>query len=93
MDGNNITWATLTELEPRLRDLYNYATEIRDMHIRGSYFCANLIWARALKPRLNTMVGFEAFTDDEILTSPAAYELAIDVIYNQLPACRACACV
>ena len=92
MDGNeNITWATLTELEPRLRDLYNYATEIKDPG--GNYFCANLIWARALKPRLNTMVGFDACTDNEILTSPEAYKLAVDTIYDQLPACRNCTCI
>lgn len=91
MDGNeNITWSTLTGLEPRLIDLYNYAQTVHDPG--GVTFCANEIWYQNIKPQLITMVGWDALTDNEILTSPQAYELAIDVIYNELPACRACGC-
>jgi hypothetical protein len=91
MDGNkNITWAALVEMEPRLGCLYNYAQSVQ---ATTSDFCANDIWYDRIKPVLLTLVGWYAVTDNETLTSSEAYELAVNMIYDQLPACRDCACI
>ena len=89
MNGN-ITWAGLIEAEPRLRDLYDYARAVK---ATTSTFCANDIWYEKIKPQLLYLVGWYCQSDNPILTTTGAYELAINMIYDQLPACRDCGCV
>ncbi len=87
---DNITWATLVAEEPRLLDLYNFAASVQGA---DTSFCANTVWQHDIKPILSTLVGWDALTDNEILCSAAAYELALSVIYDELPACKNCGCL
>jgi hypothetical protein len=42
----------------------------------------HVVWARALKPRLRALVGFQARV--ACLQSPAAYDVAYDRLYGHL---------
>ena len=93
-----ITWKRLCKLEPRLLDLYERASGIRDDLSKPS-FCANNVWYGrrgwpGLKPQLWELVGFGArrWGADPQLWSSLAYDIAYRKVYDALPDCRNCAC-
>lgn len=55
-------------------------------------FCANRRWCKEFKPRLLKLVGW-ARKDKPELSTTKAYDVAYEVIYGALPACRDCACL
>jgi hypothetical protein len=79
----------LCEKEPYLATLLAQARAVHDDTSKPS-FCANHVWVDVLKPQLLELVGWEA-RNPELRTSEA-YDLAYDVIYEALPACRNCGC-
>ena len=82
-------WEVLVEIEPFLEGLREQARAVADEG--GDHFCANTVWYNELKPQLVDLVGFEA--SKKQLRSMGAYDLAYDVVYNELPSCRNCACM
>lgn len=82
-------WEALVEIEPLLEGLRDQAKAVTDDG--GKSFCANLEWYSELKPQLVELVGFEA--SKKQLRSMNAYDLAYDVVYNELPNCRNCICM
>ena len=93
-----ITWRILCELEPRLLDLYNEVSSIKDEG--GEYFCANAVWYgrgnfEGFKHRLVALVGFRRQNDgsDPRLAASRSYDIAYHKIYDALPDCRNCACI
>ena len=89
------SWETLIDREPRLLDLYEEARAIRDDK-HAPHFCANNVWYGrrgwpGLKERVTALVGWTR-TDDPILGTPQAYDIAYHKIYGALPDCRDCSC-
>lgn len=82
-------WEALVEVEPLLEGLREQAKQIEDAG--GKSFCANTAWYNKLKPQMVELVGFEA--SKKQLRSMDAYDLAYDVVYNELPDCRNCICM
>lgn len=89
----NLTWETLTKQEPKLLRLYHLAAATYDDPARD-HFCANWIWVRFYKPIVGSLVGWSAVSPPSpyFLTS-AAYDIAYNKIYDQLPGCRNCMCM
>lgn len=90
-----VTWEELVRLEPALESLRSKASAVRDTG--GRSFCANRVWFGsadrvALKAQLDELVGWGVRWGDAVLRSKAAYDVAYDRIYNELPACRNCMC-
>jgi hypothetical protein len=92
-----LTWARLVHLEPRLLDLLNQVRAIDPGD--DPHFCANEIWSGApgtfnLKRRMSALVGWDrqVVRRDELCSSDA-YDVALNTLYNELPACRDCACM
>jgi hypothetical protein len=81
-------WSALIEIEPMLGELQQRARNVKDED--GNHFCANAVWYSEFKPTLVNLAGFEA--KDRRLRSMRAYDLAYGTVYNELPACRNCAC-
>jgi len=79
-------WKEITQREPRLLALYERARATQDDKTK-EWFCANQIWYRQLKPELVELVG-SARTDDAILGTCRAYDVAYHTVYNALPDCR-----
>lgn len=82
-------WSVIAEIEPLLEWLREQARAITDED--GDQFCANTAWYNKLKPQLVELVGFEA--SKKQLRSMDAYDLAYDVVYDELPSCRNCTCM
>lgn len=89
-----VTLEKLFKFEPRLKDLFEEAGAVRP---NGPHFCANWVWVRRIKPKLLSLIGWNRGYDDpgadRLLTTSAAYDLAYDAIYNELPNCRNCGCL
>jgi hypothetical protein len=83
-----MTWGKLAECEPALNSLLRDAQTVDGS---DEYFCANLVWARELKPRLVELVGYWARNPE--LRNTRAYEIAYRRIYDALPPCRNCGCI
>jgi len=93
--AHTLTWRELVRREPRLAELLQEARTVDDS---DPHFCANAVWYgyngyAGLKGRLCQLVGWDADTDDPILRTPEAYDLAYDTIYDALPPCRHCGCL
>jgi hypothetical protein len=88
--AQQITWDLLTELEPRLLQLYREAKAIK---ATGRHFCANRVWYSQFKPELIYLVGWYARGQDPRIGTDEAYDLATRKIYNALPPCKDCACI
>jgi hypothetical protein len=84
------TFEALAEIEPRLAELKQEAASVVDDG--GKSFCANRVWYSRFKPRLNSLVGFDRDTGPAVIRSCNAWDLAIRVIYRELPDCRNCSC-
>jgi hypothetical protein len=86
-----MTFKELTDLEPRLIDLLNEAKSISSKE--NPNFCTNRIWygyqdsESGLKYRMSRLVGNFTESDNSILRSSAAYDLAYRTIYDALPDC------
>lgn len=98
-DGNEetpspgpVTWGWLARRLPALARLRAEARAIRDDGTAPT-FCANDIWYDDFKPRLSSLVGWGAESDDPLLQSSTAYDIAYDLIYDELPPCRNCGCL
>jgi hypothetical protein len=85
-----LSFGYLCRLDPRLVPLLQKAATIQPT---GQYFCANDVWAKQFKPEITRLVGWEAQTNFEDLTTSDAYDLAVGTIYAALPACKNCGCV
>ena len=84
------TWAQLARLEPGLARLRR---EARAVDGRDPHFCANRVWYQDFKPRLLPLVGWCRDDGPAVLRTQAAYALAYDTIYQELPGCRGCWCI
>jgi hypothetical protein len=93
-----LSWSDLACLEPRLAQLLAKAKRVKDDGA-GSYFCANACWYGydgwpGFKPWLLRLVGRERPETHPVLSTPAAYDVAVGTIYNVLPGCRGpCGCL
>jgi hypothetical protein len=87
----DLTWTALVERQPLLAELaHRCASADSGMN---EHFCANELWYNQFKPKLLELVGWEADTDDLVLRSHEAYELAYEHCYDLLPRCRTCQCL
>ena len=84
------TWAQLARLEPGLARLRR---EARATDGRARHFCANRVWYDRFKPRLSRLVGWGRDDGPAVLRTQAAYALAYDTVYQELPGCRGCWCI
>ena len=84
------TWAQLARLEPGLARLRRQA---RATDGRDPRFCANRVWYDCFKPRLSRLVGWGRDDGPRLLRTQAAYALAYDTVYQELPGCRGCWCI
>jgi hypothetical protein len=97
-----LTWGQLIKIEPELEALRQYAASVKDPGDTPS-FCANAIWyghnrtdryrGAGIRGRVIVLVGWYASGADPRLQTQAAYDLAYDTIYNELPGCRGCLCL
>lgn len=62
--SSGLTWNEIVRLEPRLARLLRQARAVKDDRSE-SYFCANEIWYRDLKPQLTQLVGWDRGSDDD----------------------------
>jgi hypothetical protein len=85
-----MTFDQLSQIEPRLLQLYDYAVTIKDDRAQAS-FCANSIWSTEFVPQLRQLVGINA--EKEELRAAAAYDVASKAILDVLPPCRNCGCL
>ncbi len=89
-DASRPTWGDLIRHEPRLAALHAETMRVRSTG--NPNFCANRVWIRDFKPRIECLVGWFAERNDPMLTTSAAYDLAYQMCYAPLPACRDCLC-
>ncbi len=92
MNDEKTTWDLLCKIEPRLLNLLAEVKSVKDDKTKPS-FCANDVWYADIKPKLIRLVGWYAGGADYRLRSRGAYNLAIHVLYNELPDCRNCGCL
>ena len=71
-------------LLPSYRQLLNDIDGVRD---DGPTFCANDEWYGKFKPRLETMVGWDAYC--ETFKNEKAYDQCYEFAYELLPDCKA----
>jgi hypothetical protein len=94
--ADELTWANLKRVEPRLEVLEREIKAVVDKD-GTPYFCANEIWygyedpKQGFKERLCRLVGWEAHNPR--LRTTGAYDLAYDYLYGLLPDCRDCGCL
>lgn len=88
------TFADLVKLEPKLGELL---TEAKSYHTsQNPEFCANAAWygyggEPGIKPRLLKLVGWERPGGLHWpLSTPAAYDVAYDTLFEALPDCGKC---
>lgn len=97
------TWEQLVALEPRLGDLLARCQRIKsedenDPDPPDPHFCRNHLWAIGrpgfprLKGEMNKLVGFGSKHPEPIMHTCAAWDVAMEVLLDALPACRACGC-
>lgn len=84
-----LTFKQLTEIEPRLQNLFDEASKYRPNRAR---FCANDVWFTIFKPKVIRLVGFYATKQDEVLGTSEAFDVACKTIYDALPSCGECSC-
>lgn len=86
-----ITWAMLVKREPRLTQLRAVVDTVVAERERG--YNANAVWFRpqnvegvpGLKYQMTRLVGWHALTDDRVLRSSKAYDVAYRALYDPLP--------
>ncbi len=91
-----LTWNDLVQMEPRLAELMAQATEIkygdRDQLWYGSPDAREMQIHNgssvSFKHRMSRLVGMHSHTNDEILISSEAYDVAYEALYAALPNCR-----
>lgn len=87
------TFADLTRLEPRLRDLASSARALARVEARKwKYACGNRVFYAAVKPRLVYLVGFLRADKHPVLGSRDAYDVAYEHLYHLMPDCKECSC-
>jgi hypothetical protein len=84
-------WEELILAEPRLDDLFRAAKHYRVP--TAGVFCAEILWHARFKPQLTFLVGFRCRSEDPVMRTMQAYDVAFAKIYEALPACRGCACL
>lgn len=89
--GRKLTWREIARIEPRLGELLKEIRAERDSG--GPAYCANEVWYTRYKPRLVDLVGWGADSDNELMRTSAAYDLAYSKLYDVLPPCRNCWCL
>lgn len=96
--AEELFWAELVTLEPRLATLLARARAIKDDKTRP-VFCANAAWygygryeGQGLKTTLEHLVGWYAESRHPKLRSREAYDLVYKRVYKVLPNCRNCMC-
>ena len=86
-----LTWAALVKREPRLADLRAVVgAVVRD---RQRHYNANGVWfgphnvegVPGLKYQMVRLVGRHALTDDPVIRSSDAYDVAYEALYGLLP--------
>lgn len=89
--NDKITWERIVKECPELGRMKD---EARKMDGSDAHFCANDVWFEQFKPRLLSLVGWEALPAyPDWMYGHVAYEIAYRAIYNELPDCRMCACM
>lgn len=94
----NVTWAELVIREHRLAQLKRRVELARDDGTAPS-FCADAHWfgkgdrLPGLRSRLELLVGPASRTDDPILRTQAALDVATATLRALLPPCRGCGCL
>lgn len=86
----NLTSWQMAEIEPRLIDLFLDVQKASFVNWKAA-FCANAVWYKKFKPRLERLVGFEAA--NKKLRTMQAYDCAYEKLYSALPECRNCNCL
>lgn len=74
-------WAELTKLEPKLEELRQKARRYVDDHREQT---DTDVYYTLMKPALSKLVGWDRQDKDQILSSSAAYDLAVGVIYSEV---------
>ena len=93
-----MTWDEMKKADERLSLLEKDICCVKDDG-ESPWFCANRIWFEYFKPKLLNIVGFDRVResredfDDDWFYSPAAYDVAYQSLYNNLPDCRNCDCM
>lgn len=87
------SWKRLTVEEPRLKTLASDVRAYAKANASDPHFCANRFWVQDLKPRIMSLVGWEAKTKNPELRSSEAYDAVSDYLFNLLPDCRDCWCL
>jgi hypothetical protein len=90
------TYEQLVELEPRLRDLEEWAEAIRDDG-ESPWFCSNFVWM-PVQGSLKALVGVHRIPQPgDDLAGPLFDSRCFEVVYLRLsrllPPCRDCGCV
>src|SRR5262249_55566059 len=81
------TFEELVAIEPRLELLRKQARAFRPV---SGAFDSLSYWLRWLKPQLCQLVGWHTKDESkpELLRTSAAYDVAYETIYEELPGCR-----
>lgn len=96
----SIKWDELTMIEPRLIVLEQIIKGYHKPARTYEVFCANRLWygfgedgiiVTGIKQRLMKLVG--TFADNKFLNTTEAYDVAYQHLYEQMPACKSCACL
>ena len=81
-----MNFGVLVRHEPRLLELLNEASAVKG---KEKYFCANRLWHKDFKPRMEQMVGMHlAKNAPAIMRTSKAYDCAYDTLYSVLPDCK-----
>lgn len=88
LTATRLLWRDLAREEPRLTQLRKQARQVAG---DNPHFCANGVWYREIKPQLIRLVGWGR-KGHSLLGTMAAYDLAYQTIYDELPDCRDCGC-
>lgn len=80
-----LSWKELVGLEPGLGEML---ADIQQIRSRRRCFCGDAIWYQLFKPRLRTLVGYEAHTSVRHLRTKEAYDVAYRTLYEAIPECR-----
>lgn len=85
-----ITWERIIQIQPRLEKMYERAKKVDGS---DEHFCANHVWYGEYKQEICDLVGWQAKSNNPIIKTSKAYDIAYDKIYAVLPPCKDCNCM
>lgn len=87
-ETGTLTFEILSTIEPKLQWLFEKAKNYsKTPNYKIGKYCPMFCWYRIFKPKLITLVGWEAVRQNELLNSAEAYDLCYRKIYEALPGC------